>query len=56
MNYVLVPWPESQRLMEYEWFEECILMNDENHLDDIGPAAYFVPEHLYTIFSDAGEE
>ncbi len=41
--YVLVMWPQSQLLMEEEWFNECILMNDENHLEDIGSAAYFVP-------------
>jgi hypothetical protein len=42
-TYVLVSWPESQILMEYDWFDECILMNDENHLADIGSSAYFVP-------------
>lgn len=44
MEYILVTWPESQELMEKEWFDECILMNDENHLDDIGSSAYFVPK------------
>lgn len=42
-TYVLVSWPESQILMEYDWFDECILMNDENHLDNVGSSAYFVP-------------
>lgn len=46
-EYVLVTWPESQMLMEYEWFSECILMNDDNHLDEFGSSAYFVPKHLY---------
>lgn len=44
-KYVLVCWPESQTLMEQEWFDECILMNDENHLQEIGSSAYFVPEN-----------
>lgn len=44
MKYVLVTWPESQMLMEHDWFNECILMNDENHLEDVGSSAYFVPE------------
>lgn len=44
MEYVLVTWPESQALMDQDWFNECILMNDENHLEDIGPSAYFVPK------------
>ena len=44
-KYILVCWPESQMLMEEEWFDECILMNDENHLQEIGSSAYFVPEN-----------
>lgn len=43
-KYVLITWPDSQTLMEKEWFDECILMNDENHLNEIGSSAYFVPE------------
>ena len=44
-KYILVCWPESQILMEEVWFDECILMNDENHLQEIGSSAYFVPEN-----------
>lgn len=44
-KYILVCWPESQILMEQTWFDECILMNDENHLQEIGSSAYFVPEN-----------
>jgi hypothetical protein len=46
-KFVLVTWPESQKLMEQVWFDECILMNDENHLDEVGSSAYFVPEERY---------
>lgn len=46
-KYVLVCWPESQILMEQVWFDECILMNDENHLQEIGSSAYFVPKNRY---------
>jgi len=46
-KYILVCWPESQILMEQEWFDECILMNDENHLEEIGSSAYFVPENRH---------
>jgi len=54
MRYILITWPESQALVEQEWFDECILMNDEKHLSDIGPAAYFVPEDRYALlFSEA---
>ena len=46
--YVLVTWPESQQLMEQDWFdEEAILMNDENPLEEIGSASYFVPIERY---------
>ena len=46
-EYILVTWPDSQNLMEQEWFDECILMNDENHLAEIGSSAYFVPKKKY---------
>lgn len=46
-KYILVCWPESQILMEEAWFDECILMNDENHLQEIGSSAYFVPENRF---------
>lgn len=41
MNYILVQWPESQDLMEYDWFqEEAILDNSENAIS----SSYFIPE------------
>ena len=43
-EYVIITWPESQRLMEEEWFDECILINEEPLLDEVGPSAYFVPK------------
>lgn len=46
-TYLLVRWPEYQNLMETDWFDECILMNDDDHLGDIGSSAYFVPEYRY---------
>jgi hypothetical protein len=50
-KYVLVTWPQSQMLMEEEWFDaECILMNDENHLEEIGSSAFFVPQERYEEF------
>ena len=39
MEYVLVPWPESQGLMEYEDFDKYSSLAD---YDKFGPAAYFV--------------
>jgi hypothetical protein len=50
-KYVLVRWPFSQEFMEEEWFDdECILMNDENHYEEIGPQAFFIPEDRYFEF------
>lgn len=46
-KYVLVCWPESQILMEQEWFDECILINEEPLLSQVGSSAYFVPENRY---------
>lgn len=48
MNYIIVSWPESQSLMEYDWFEnECILINTEPLLEAYGGSAYFVPLNRY---------
>ena len=51
-KYQLVSWPEIQSLMEEKWFDECILMNDENHLNDIGSSAYFVPVNRFNEFKN----
>lgn len=41
-SYILVRWPESQELMEEEWFnEEAILALGSE--DITGSSAYFVP-------------
>ena len=42
-RYVLVRWPESQHLMEQEWFDECVLAIS------IESSAYFVPEERYNL-------
>lgn len=43
-KYILIQWPESQDVMEQEWFEnECSLADNEL----FGDAAYFVPEKRY---------
>jgi hypothetical protein len=36
--------------MEMDWFDKCILMNDENQFENFGSSAYFVPEYLYIDF------
>ena len=47
-NYIVVTWPESQSLMDYDWFEEeCNLINTEPLLSVYGGSAYFVPLNRY---------
>lgn len=42
-TYILVRWPESQELMEEEWFRnEAILAIGSE--DITGSSAYFIPE------------
>jgi hypothetical protein len=43
-EYVIVTWPESQMLMDEEWFDECVLINQEPLLGQVGSSAYFVPK------------
>jgi hypothetical protein len=52
MKYVIVEWPFSQILMDKEWFDECILINDEPLLSKVGSSAYFVPEHRLKEISE----
>ncbi len=43
-NYVLVRWPESQELMDEEWFDsECYLASNPHTYQEVGNSAYFVP-------------
>jgi len=46
-RYVIVLWPESQELMEEDWFNECILVSSEYKDDWLRSSAYFVPEGRY---------
>lgn len=46
-RYVIVPWPESQKLMLEDWFSECILVPSEYQNDWIWSSAYFVPEDRF---------
>ena len=42
-EFIIVEWPESQRLMDKEGFEDnCCLINSEPFLEEHGPEAYFV--------------
>ena len=48
-EYVIITWPESQELMDEEWFDECVLINQEPLLDQVGSLAYFVPKSRIKI-------
>ena len=39
-EYVLVRWPETQVLMDYEWFDAETSLAD---FDKFGSSAYFIP-------------
>lgn len=44
-KFVIVEWPDSQTLMEWEGFEDnCCLINDDYWLGLYGSSAYFVDE------------
>jgi hypothetical protein len=43
-TYILVQWPESQLLMDYNWFEEEASLAD---CDKFGSSAYFIPQERW---------
>lgn len=48
MKYIIVEWPETQRLMEIEGFSDhSCLINDESWLDQYGPQSYFIEEDWF---------
>lgn len=47
MKYILVQWPESQRLMDHNRFNECLLIQDIEGHEEVGSSAYVCPEDLY---------
>ena len=40
-TYVLVQWPETQVLMDYDWFDAETSLAD---FDKFGNSAYFIPQ------------
>ncbi len=46
-KYVLVPWPDSQILMDNPRFHECLFVDYLEGHDDPGSSAYMCPEDLY---------
>lgn len=48
MEYVVITWPESQKLMELEDFKDhSYLINSEEGIDTFGYSAYFVEKDWY---------
>lgn len=44
-RYIIVEWPYSQELMDYEDFDEhACLINDDSWVEQYGNASYFVEE------------
>jgi hypothetical protein len=41
-KYILVYWPESQVLMDYDWFDKEAVLAD---WVKCGSSSYFIPEH-----------
>lgn len=41
--YYLVKWPESQLIMDEEWFDKECHLADINKNSEVGNSAYFVP-------------
>ena len=46
-EYVIMQWPDSEILREMDWFDECVLINDDVSIQLFGIAAYFVPKKIY---------
>lgn len=49
-DFVVIEWPDSQELMDQEWFSECILINTEEGIIEHGSSAYMVPKWRYQEF------
>lgn len=48
MEFIVITWPESQKLMELEDFEEhSYLINSEDGIYNFGNSAYFVEKDWY---------
>lgn len=48
-EYVLVPWPESQEYMEYDWFQKEAIL-DVNAI--FGSSAYHIPKERILEIAD----
>jgi len=53
-HYCIITWPDSQKIMEEEWFEEeALLINDAKGVEKYGVSAYFIPiNRAYPIDPD----
>jgi hypothetical protein len=45
-EYVLIKWPKSQSIMDFDWFEKESFLASE-HLGKVGQQAYFIPKERY---------
>lgn len=51
-SYIPIAWPESQKLMELDWFNECIL-DIESKIFDRSSSTYLVPISRYLEFKQS---
>jgi len=52
-TYVLVKWPESQILMDFEWFDHEASLAD---FDKFGSSAYFIPQSRWLELNSTTNE
>lgn len=51
-HYVLVRWPESQLLMDEDWFDSECHLADMNRDMTVGNSAYFIPYSRIKFLED----
>lgn len=52
-TYVLVQWPETQVLMDEEWFDKEASLAD---FDKFGSSAYFIPQKRWLSLFENNEQ
>lgn len=50
-KYILVNWPESQKFVDHDRFDECLICHSIND-KECAPNTYMVPEDLYNEVND----
>jgi len=49
-NYIIITWPDSQKFMDLDGFEEnSILINDDRGIDEYGPCAFLINRDWFEL-------